>query len=65
MQDEQAPFSGFMTSELMLLLDRRNPDNSGARKLLIPYSQIAVVKLIDVLGDDVFRAAGFDGKLAH
>lgn len=61
--DEQIPFSGFMTNETMLMVERRNPDSLGARYALIPYSQITAVKFVDVLPAKSLAAAGFKGDL--
>lgn len=57
--DEQIPFVNFMTSETLLLLERRAPDTSGARKVLIPYDNIVALKLVDVVNDSVFAGLGF------
>lgn len=57
--DEQIPFLSFMTSETLLMLERRAPDTSGARKVLIPYDNIVAMKLVDVVNDSVFDGLGF------
>jgi len=57
--DEQIPFIGFMTGETLLMMDRRAPDASGARKVLIPYENIAALKMVDVVNNSVFAAVGF------
>ena len=61
--NEQVTFVGFLTTDDMVLLHRNTPDNVGARKILLPYSQIAGLKLTDPLGADVFQSAGFAGEL--
>ena len=38
--NEQIPFDGFMTTETMLLVERRTPDTIGARKLILPYGNM-------------------------
>lgn len=58
--DEQIPFDGFLTSETMILVDRRAPDTVGARKVLIPYQGILAVKFTDVIKGRSFQAIGFD-----
>ncbi len=58
--DEQIPFLGYMTGEDMLLLERRNPDTVGARKIVIPYSNIAALKITDVVKQKPFLKAGFE-----
>jgi hypothetical protein len=61
--DEQIPFDGFATSEHMLLVDRRNPDTMGARKILLTYDAIAAVKIIDVVKMKAFASFGFQEPL--
>ena len=61
--DEQVPFDGFMTSETMLLLQRKTPDNAGARKVLMAYEEILAIKFVDVVRGRAFESAGFAGKL--
>jgi hypothetical protein len=60
---EQIPFEGFLISDTMLLLDRKAPDTTGARKVLLPYEQIAALKLVDVLKAKLFEGMGFTGQL--
>jgi len=57
--DEQIQFVGFMTGETLLMMERRAPDTTGARKVLIPYDNIVALKLIDVVNESVFVAMGF------
>jgi len=61
--DDQIPFEGFLTHENMLLVDRKNPDTMGARKVIVPYANIVAVKLVDVLKAKPFVALGFSGTL--
>lgn len=58
--NEQIPFDNFMTSESMLLVDRRTPDTIGARKVIISYRQIAALKIVDVVKPRSFASLGFD-----
>jgi hypothetical protein len=58
--DEQIPFDGFAVSERLLLLERKIPDTTGARKILIPFGQIVAVKITDVVKMKAFQALGFD-----
>lgn len=58
---EQVPFSGFMTSEAFVCLDRQNPDSLGARTLVIPYESIAALKIVDVVKPSALRGLGFSG----
>ena len=61
--DEQIPFEGFLYSEQMVLLERRTPDTLGARKVLLPYSEIATLKIVEVVKEKPFVSAGFKGAL--
>ena len=57
--DEQIPFRGFLASERLLCLERTNPDPMGSRSIIIPYANIAAVKLIDVFDPRQLRRIGF------
>ena len=63
--DEQVPFAGFMTSDTMLLIERRAPDTIGARKVLVPYGNVLAIKLVEVARAKVFQASGFAGELPN
>ena len=62
--NDQTPFRSFMLTDEMVLFERINPDPLGARMLLLPYDQIAALKITDVVRESVFRALGFVGKLS-
>jgi len=57
--NEQIPFAEFLVSPTLLLLDRPAPDTMGARKVIVPYSQIAAVKITDVVKNSAFSSLGF------
>ena len=57
--EEQIPFDGFAISENLLLLERRNPDTVGARKILLAYDSIAAIKIVDVVKVKAFASLGF------
>jgi hypothetical protein len=61
--DEQIPFDGFLSNEGMVLLERKTPDNLGARKVLLAYENIVAVKFADVIKSKAFEGAGFCGKI--
>jgi hypothetical protein len=61
--DEQVPFDGFLTNDTMVLLERKTPDNAGARKVLLAYENIVAVKFVDVIRSKAFESAGFMGRL--
>ena len=58
---EQIPFSGFLASDSMLLLDRRTPDSQGARKVVVAYDQVVALKITEVTKLKMFQEAGFHG----
>ena len=62
-QDDQIPFSGFLTHEEVLLLERKTPDAMGARIVFLPYENIASVKVTDVVSPKLFGNLGFTGAL--
>ena len=62
--NETIPFKGFMIKEDLLLLERNSPDSLGARFVMLDFTVINCVKLIDPLKESVFGTAGFLGKLA-
>ena len=57
---ETIPFSNFMISDGVLLIERDKPDALGARKAMIAMSTIAAVKLTDTFELSRFKAFGFD-----
>lgn len=63
--NESIPFRGFMIAESMLLLERTNPDQLGARYIYVEYSAINCVKLIDPAKTASFTELGFEGKLSQ
>jgi hypothetical protein len=62
---DQIPFSSFLTSENMVVFERKTPDTVGARFIMSPYSEIAAIKFVDALRGKAFNAAGFSGKLTR
>ena len=57
---EQIPFDSFMPGERLLIVDRSVPDTMGARKIVIPYANIAAVKFTDVVKNKLFLPLGFE-----
>lgn len=57
--DEQVPFSEFLVSDTMVLLERSTPDTIGARKVFLPFDQIAGLKLVEVVKSSLFQPLGF------
>jgi len=62
-RDEQIPFSGFLTQEELLLVERKTPDTMGSRIVILPYGNISSVKLTDVVSPKLFQDLGFVGSL--
>jgi hypothetical protein len=62
--NEQIPFSAFWTSSNLLLLERQTPDSLGARTILLPFTQIAAIKIVDVVKAKSFQTIGFEGPAA-
>jgi len=60
---EQIPFSGFEVGEAFVLFERAMPDSLGARMVVLPYGQIAALKLTEVVKSRSLRSLGF-GKPA-
>lgn len=61
--DEQIAFVGFLTSESLLLLERRAPDAVGARTVLLPYDKVTALKIADVVKPKMFVSMGFGGSV--
>ena len=57
--NNEIPFSNFWTSDGLLLLERTIPDTSGARNILVPYSQVSIVKLTEVIKPKALKSLGF------
>jgi hypothetical protein len=62
--DEQIPFKGFMLKGETILLERTNPDPLGVRFIILPYTSVVKVKLVDVIKESTFCSMGFEGKLS-
>ena len=62
-QNEQIPFSGFLTHQGLLLIERTTPDTMGSRIVILPYENIVGVKLTDVVSQKLFQNLGFAGAL--
>lgn len=58
-QGEQIPFDGFMTSDTLLMVERKSPDTLGSRRVVLEYKHIAAVKVVDVVKNRWFSEAGF------
>jgi hypothetical protein len=56
---EQVPFASFMVTDDLLYLERRTPDNLGARAIIVPFANIAGLKITEVVEARDLRALGF------
>ncbi|MEX0715404.1 MAG: hypothetical protein WD066_02400 [Planctomycetaceae bacterium] len=56
---EQIPFTAFLVSGGILLLERDRPDSAGARKVMIAYEAIDAVKITAPLELSRFQVLGF------
>jgi hypothetical protein len=59
---DQVPFHEFMTHPNFLLVQRRAPDTVGARDVIVPYEQIAGLKLTEVVKTKSLKELGFVGN---
>ncbi len=57
--DEQIPFVNFFASDQMLLVERRTPDTVGARMVIVPYQNVAALKITDVIKAKAFSHLNF------
>lgn len=62
-QGEAVPFTNFMISFGLLLLERDGPDANGARKIIMAYDSIAMVKLSAVAEMSLFQSMGFQPSI--
>lgn len=56
---ENIPFTNFLISGSILLLERDRPDTAGARKVMIAYAAISAVKLTGTQELARFQVMGF------
>ena len=56
---ETIPFTNFMVSAGILLLERDKPDTAGARKVMLAYGAISAVKSASPMELARFQVMGF------
>ncbi len=56
---ETIPFTAFLISGGIVLLERDKPDTFGARKVLVAYDSISAVKITSPMELARFQAMGF------
>lgn len=60
---EPIPFINFLISAGIVLVERSQPDNSGARKVMVAYEAISAVKITNPLELARFQVMGFQAPL--
>ena len=53
------PFTNFLVSEGLVLLERDRPDALGARKVMVPFANIIVLKMTSTAELARFQSMGF------
>lgn len=62
---ESIPFVDFVMTDNVVVLERATPDNSGARRVAIPFSVIETLKYTEPLKTEQFLEAGYkEGGMA-
>ncbi|MBL8816707.1 MAG: hypothetical protein JNL58_11805 [Planctomyces sp.] len=56
---ETIPFCNYMLCGDLILLERKTPDASGARRVIIGFDAIQAVKILDAIELARFTAMGF------
>jgi hypothetical protein len=60
---ENVPFCGFMIAGELLLLERKTPDSTMARRVMIGFDAINALKIIDPIEMPKFKSMGFEGPV--
>ena len=63
--NEAISFNNFQVSEYAVLFERDRPDTQGARSAIVPWEEIATVKLTSPVNSAQFKDMGFQpvGKM--
>jgi hypothetical protein len=61
---ESVPFCNFMLADGLVLLERNSPDPAGARKAMVGFDSIAVIKINSPLPMPQFQPMGFQFPVA-
>jgi hypothetical protein len=61
--NETIPFTGFLLSGGLLLVERDKPDTFGARKVVVSYQAISGVKMTSPMELARFQVMGFQAPL--
>ena len=64
--NESITFSNFQISDYAVLFERDRPDTMGARTVIVPWQEIAAVKLTSPIESAQFQDMGFQrvGKVS-
>ena len=57
--NEIIPFNNFWIQDEIVLIERKNPDTSGSRYIMITFDRIDSVRLIDPISESVIATTGF------
>lgn len=60
---ETVPFCNFLLNGELILLERKTPDASGARRVIMNIDGIKAIKILDAIEMPRFKAMGFEGVL--
>lgn len=60
MQGEQIVFADFSTGHGCVLLQRATPDSMGGREVILPFEQVALIKLTEALDAKMHQEMGFE-----
>ncbi len=58
---ESIHFVSYMLSGDLILVERKMPDASGSRRVIMSFEQILAVKILDAIEMPRFTAMGFQG----
>jgi hypothetical protein len=59
-QGEQLVFSNFSIGHGCVLWERSTPDSMGGREIIVPFAEVAAVKLTESLEADTRQEMGFE-----
>ena len=61
--NETIPFTGFLLSGGLVLVERDRPDTFGARKVIVSYAAISAIKMTSPMELARFQVMGFQAPL--
>ena len=60
---ETIPFSNYMLSGELILVERKTPDALGARRVIMGMDSVQAIKILDAIELARFTAMGFQGVM--